>query len=41
MDEFTHDSDDDLLGLFAIGLKSIAKFFEQWVEDAGIHGGHK
>lgn len=41
MKEFTHDGDDDLLGLFAVGDETIGEGFEQRVEAPGIHGGQE
>lgn len=40
MEQFAHDGDDNLLGFLAVGDKPIGEGFEQWIEDAGVHGGH-
>ena len=41
MNELPHDGNDDLFLLFSVCLEAISKFFEQWIEDSSVHGGHK
>ena len=41
MEQFAHDGDDDLFGLFAVFEQPVGEGFEQWIEHAGGHGGHE
>lgn len=41
MEKLAHDGDDDLFGFLAVLQEPVGEGFEQWVEDAGGHGGHE